>query len=99
MPAKPQYIHDLLASLGLLNQEVQSKGKDIDKIEKATDSLRQSQADLRQELLKELTARTDSLKDTVGELRREAAVTNQKVETLTKRMEEWDRRWWALTLC
>jgi chromosome segregation ATPase len=98
MPAKPQYIQDLMASVGLLNEKVRWQGRDINRLKKATDSLRQAQAELRRELLKELTASTDRLKDAVAEIRREAALTNQRLEALTKRMEEWERRWWALNL-
>jgi len=48
--------------------------------------------------LKELTAKNDSWKDVIAEVRREAAVTNQKLEALSKRLDEWDRRLWGLVV-
>lgn len=90
MPAKPQYIRDLVASVDLLSKDVQNQGQIIDKLEKASEALRQE--------LKDLTAKYESLKDTVAEFGKEAAVTTHKAEALTKRMEESERRWWTLLL-
>ena len=96
MPSKPQYIQNLITSVEVLKDQAQNLRKDNENLKKADESLRQSQSDLRLELLKELTARDEKLKDADAELRRENALTNHKVEALTKRLEEWERRWWAL---
>jgi chromosome segregation ATPase len=82
----------------LLKDQVEGLQKDNDNLQKAVESLKQAQADLRLEFLKELTTRDDSLKEAIAGLRREIAVTNQKLENLTKHVDEWDRRWWGLVV-
>ena len=83
----------------VLKDRTESLRQDSDDLIKAAESLKQSQADLRVELLKKLTAKNDSLKDMIAEVRREATAANQKLENLTKHVDEWDRRWWGLVVC
>ena len=96
MPAKPQYVHDLIASVKLLNEQVANLRQETDDLGKTTEALRQANADLRREVLTELTVKSDGLKDMLAEVRREAAVLKQQVGEQSKRAEEWDRRGWGL---
>ena len=82
----------------LLKEQIGNLRRGTAGLRKAVESLKQANADLRQEFLKELAARSDSLKDMIAEVRREAAAANQKLESLTKRVDEWDRRMWGFVV-
>ncbi|MCI0642081.1 MAG: hypothetical protein L0Y72_10365 [Gemmataceae bacterium] len=40
----------------------------------------------------------ESSRDAIADIRKDLAITNQKLEEQAKRVEEWDRRWWGLII-
>jgi uncharacterized coiled-coil protein SlyX len=74
MAPKPQYVHDLITSVRLLEDRVENLELDTENIE----------------------TETGTLKDALEPLRRDVALINQQLAELTKRTEEWERRWWGI---
>ena len=44
----------------------------------------------------ELKTAADDLRENMGKDRREMAISNERLETQIKRLDEWDRRLWGL---
>jgi predicted nucleic acid-binding Zn-ribbon protein len=98
MPAKPQYIHDIDASVKLLTFGMDDIRNRIAELSKSLDGAQQAKHDLRPELHVELSTNNQALKDSLADLRHELALAKQQLADTNQRIEEWDRRWWGFVV-